>query len=289
MVQAQVGIAMAILMITNTANIEHNTELSEQHTAELTSQSNVQNTVKSTVQNKVKSAVKSTAINNSPVQLNRLLQLCSANLPVGGFSFSQGLEYAVEMGWLTSPQTTASWITINLEESIAQTDLAILQRLYQALSQDDFSTFNYWNEHLIACRESHELLLADLAMGKALVRLLRQLNKLDSTHYEPILQVAEISFVSAFAVCAYLLGLDVISAQSGYCWTYIDNQVAAATKLVPLGQTQAQNLLFELTENTQAIIEKANQINDDDIGTSLPHLAMASAWHETQYSRLFRS
>ena len=83
--------------------------------------------------------------------------------------------------------------------------------------------------------------------------------------------------------------LDLISAQSGYCWTYIDNQVAAATKLVPLGQTQAQNLLFELTKNTHIIIEKSNNIIDDDIGTSLPHLAMASAWHETQYSRLFRS
>lgn len=223
------------------------------------------------------------------IKLNRLLQLCSANLPVGGFSFSQGLEYAVEMGWLDSPETTASWITINLEESIAQTDLAILKRLYTALNNHDVESFAYWNTHLVACRESHELLLADLAMGKALIRLLKQLDNVDSAHFESILIIKEISFVSAFALCAYLFDLDVLSAQSGYCWTFIDNQVAAATKLVPLGQTQAQNLLFELTENTQHIIEKANVIADEDIGTSLPHLAMASAWHETQYSRLFRS
>lgn len=224
-----------------------------------------------------------------PVQLNRLLQLCSANLPVGGFSFSQGLEYAVEMGWLTSPETTASWITINLEESIAKTDLAILKRLFSALQNNDLNAFAYWNTHLIACRESHELLLADLAMGKALIRLIKQLNNINVSGYQAIIQLTEISFVSAFALCAYVFKLDLISAQSGYCWTYIDNQVAAATKLVPLGQTQAQNLLFELTENTQAIIEKSNTIDDEDIGTSLPHLAMASAWHETQYSRLFRS
>lgn len=229
------------------------------------------------------------AKHSTPMQLNRLLQLCSANLPVGGFSFSQGLEYAVEMGWLTCPKTTASWITINLEESIAQTDLAILQRLFQALTNNDFNAFRHWNEHLIACRESHELLLADLAMGKALVRLLKQLDNIDSEPYQAILNITDISFVSAFALSAYLFQLDVITTQSGYCWTYIDNQVAAATKLVPLGQTQAQNLLFELTENTSKIIEKANQLNDDEIGTSLPHLAMASAWHETQYSRLFRS
>ena len=226
---------------------------------------------------------------NYPMQLNRLLQLCSANLPVGGFSFSQGLEYAVEMGWLTSPETTASWITINLEESIAKTDLAILKRLFSALQNNDLNAFAYWNTHLIACRESHELLLADLAMGKALIRLIKQLNNINVSGYQAIIQLTEISFVSAFALCAYVFKLDLISAQSGYCWTYIDNQVAAATKLVPLGQTQAQNLLFELTENTQAIIEKSNTIDDEDIGTSLPHLAMASAWHETQYSRLFRS
>jgi len=224
-----------------------------------------------------------------PIKLNRLLQLCSANLPVGGFSFSQGLEYAVEMGWLTSPETTASWININLEESIAKTDLAILKRLFTALADNDLATFSYWNTHLIACRESHELLSADLAMGKALIRLVKQLNSIDITQYQVIIQLKDISFVSAFALCAYLFKLDLISAQSGYCWTYIDNQVAAATKLVPLGQTQAQNLLFELTDNIQLIIEKSNNIADEDIGTSLPHLAMASAWHETQYSRLFRS
>jgi urease accessory protein len=225
----------------------------------------------------------------SPIQLNRLLQLCSANLPVGGFSFSQGLEYAVEMGWLTSPETTASWIIVNLEASIAQTDLAILKRLFTALSTYDLVAFEYWNTHLIACRESHELVLADLAMGKALIRLIKQLDNINIEIYQTIIQFKEISFVSAFALCAYVFKLDLISAQSGYCWTYIDNQVAAATKLVPLGQTQAQNLLFELTENTQSLIEKSNNIADEDIGTSLPHLAMASAWHETQYSRLFRS
>ena len=115
-----------------------------------------------------------------PIRLNRLLQLCSANLPVGGFSFSQGLEYAVEMGWLTSAETTASWISINLEESIAQTDLAILKRLFIALAHEDLVSFSYWNTHLIACRESHELLLADLAMGKALIRLIKQLDSIDT-------------------------------------------------------------------------------------------------------------
>ena len=225
----------------------------------------------------------------SPVKLNRLLQLCSANLPVGGFSFSQGLEYATEMEWVNNQKTTFDWIELNLNESIARTDLALLKRLYQALENNDFEYFKLHNEHLIACRESSELRLADVAMGKALIRLLKQLDSVDSDPYSELFTQSDSSFVSVFAIAAYLFELDLISAQSGYCWTYLDNQVAAATKLVPLGQTQAQNLLFELSDKVQGAISIANQIEDDDIGASLPRLAMASAWHETQYTRLFRS
>lgn len=225
----------------------------------------------------------------SPVKLNRLLQLCSANLPVGGFSFSQGLEYAIEMGWINNQKTTFEWIELNLNESIARTDLALLKRLYLALENNDFDSFKLHNQHLIACRESSELRLADVAMGKALIRLLKQLDSVDSEPYSELFKPPESSFVSVFAIAAYLFQLDLISAQSGYCWTYLDNQVAAATKLVPLGQTQAQNLLFELSDKVAGAINVANQIEDDDIGASLPRLAMASAWHETQYTRLFRS
>lgn len=224
-----------------------------------------------------------------PLKLNRLLQLCSANLPVGGFSFSQGLEYAIEMDWISDLSSTESWIKLNLSQSLARTDLAILKRLYAALHDQDFASFQLYNQHLIACRESNELRLADLAMGKALVRLIKQLDNLDSDPYLPLLNEPDISFVSAFAISAYLYQLDLITAQSGFCWTYLDNQVAAATKLVPLGQTQSQNLLFALSEEVEQVVTFANQLQDDEIGASLPRLAMASAWHETQYTRLFRS
>jgi urease accessory protein len=229
------------------------------------------------------------ALKPCPIKLNRLLQLCSANLPVGGFSFSQGLEYAIEAAWITDQASTKSWVLLNFTQSLAYTDLAILKRLYTALDTDNMTDFEYWNTHIVACRESAELLLADVAMGKALLRLLRQLDNVNIEPFTALLNNQDCSFASAFALCAHKFGLDLLSAQSGYCWTYIDNQVAAATKLVPLGQTQAQNLLFELSEHTQAVIEQANILSDNDIGISLPHLAMGSAWHETQYSRLFRS
>jgi urease accessory protein len=225
----------------------------------------------------------------NPLKLNRLLQLCSANLPVGGFSFSQGLEYAVEKGWVHNRASAKEWISFNLNQSIAYTDLALLNRLQNALVEDDFANFHKWNQHALACRESNELYLADVAMGKALMRLLKDIQGIDSQHYVELIREKNISFVSAFALSAYLFGLALSEMQSGFCWAYIDNQVAAATKLVPLGQTQGQNLLFELTEQVAQVIEQANQIDDDNIGASLPRLAMASAWHETQYTRLFRS
>lgn len=236
-------------------------------------------------------------INHNALQYNRLLQLCSANLPVGGFSFSQGLEYAVEMGWINDSDSTFNWLELNLSQSIARTDLAIIKRQYEALLNNDCAAFIKWNQHLIACRESNELHLADIAMGKALIRLLKQLDVAEIQQgirqYQDLFEVnkigAEISFVSAFVLTASLFKLDLLLIQSGYCWTYIDNQVAAATKLVPLGQTQSQNLLFNITEKVEAAIQLANSLNDNDIGASLPRLAMASAWHETQYTRLFRS
>jgi len=227
--------------------------------------------------------------NQSSLKLNRLLQLCSANLPVGGFSFSQGLEYAVEMGWVHNPISTKAWISFNLHQSIAPTDLALLSRLQKSLVEDSFASFHKWNQHALACRESNELYLADVAMGRALMRLLKDIKSIDSLRYVALIKEKEISFVSAFALSAYLFGLELNVMQSGFCWAYIDNQVAAATKLVPLGQTQAQNLLFELSEQVAQAIEQANQIDDENIGASLPRLAMASAWHETQYTRLFRS
>ena len=225
----------------------------------------------------------------SPLKLNRLLQLCSANLPVGGFSFSQGLEYAIENGWINNAEETYQWVSVALTEAIAPTDLAVMKRLYRALKSGDFDNFNEWNLLLIATRESNEFRLADLAMGKALVRLLTLLTSIDTNKYQQVLIQKNISFVSAFTVAAHLFELDLHFAQSGFCWAYIDNQVAAATKLVPLGQTQAQNLLFELSEQVETAMLIANKLPDDQIGASLPHLAMASAWHETQYTRLFRS
>lgn len=214
--------------------------------------------------------------------LLRLLQLSSAALPVGGYAFSQGLESAVAEGWINDAGATRDWLCAQLHESLARIDLPLLERQMRALAAGDARALEHWNAYLLACRETAELRLTETAMGAALVRLLRKLDV-------PVPALDEPGFVSAFAVAAAHWRVPPRSAGLGYAWSWLENQVAAATKLVPLGQSQAQALLGELIGEMPAAIDRAAQTRDEDIGASLPGLALASTWHEVQYTRLFRS
>ena len=226
----------------------------------------------------------------SMLQCARLLQLCSANLPVGGFSFSQGLEQAVERGWVTTSDALENWVAVLLEGSVANADVPLLMQQFRAIDAHDQTLFLDTDDWIAATRESEEILLAEQAMGKALRRLLRNLvNKEDSLAAHWVNQLNAHCFISQFALASHVFGLSLDACLSGYVWTLIDNQVAAGTKLIPLGQTDGQNLLFRLTTKITPCIESAKHVLQDHIGQSMPSLAMASAWHEQQYSRLFRS
>jgi urease accessory protein len=222
------------------------------------------------------------------LSLLRLMQLSSASLPVGGYSFSQGLEYAIDSNWVSSKQHVQDWVCLIMHESLAKVDLPILFRLLNALENKNSQQFYYWNAAVLACRETDELLLTETAMGDALSRLLANL-AIGMPVYPDDMVVEKISFIAGFAVAAHHWSIYPDKTAIGYIWSWLENQVAAATKLVPLGQTEAQQLLINLGEETTKTIEIASQCEDLDIGSSLPGLVMASSWHETQYSRLFRS
>lgn len=217
----------------------------------------------------------------------RLLQLCSANLPTGAYAFSHGLETATEEGWIGNFEQTKGWLTIQIEYAIAGGDLPILRRAMAAFQDDDLDRVQYWNRLVLALRETNELRLTDSATGMALMRVLKNLNGLDVECF--LYGEREVSFVTAFAFAAHHWKIDLDEACLGYVWAWLENQVAAATKLVPLGQTQSQQLLEQLQQNLMTAIDRSKNIEDDDIGESLPMLAVASCWHEHQYSRLFRS
>ena len=229
---------------------------------------------------------------SADLALARLLQLSSVSLPVGGYAFSQGLEYAVECAWLKKVADVESWITLQLHENLARVDLPILREVMLATEQKDWLRLLHLNDLLLASRETKELRLSDTAMGEALLRLLKSLEF--DLGFLPELKnqggtVNDLSFVCLFGLCAQQWSIPYRLTAMGFTWSWLENQVAAATKLVPLGQTQAQQLLVIFQAVLGEVIAVAEHISEEEIGGGLPALAIASALHETQYSRLFRS
>ncbi|MFD1383095.1 urease accessory protein UreF [Rhodanobacter aciditrophus] len=214
----------------------------------------------------------------------RIMQLSSVSLPVGGYAFSQGMEYAIETGWVTKQQQVADWTALQLTQSLARVDLPVLRLAMDAWGTQDEGRIVELNDLVLACRETKELRLNDTAMGEALARLLRSLEI-----PTPFVRLEDISFVVLFAIAAKHWQIDYDTAALGFAWSWLENQIAAATKLVPLGQTQAQKLLGKLQPVLMEAITLADQLDEDDIGAGLPAVAIASCLHETQYSRLFRS
>lgn len=217
----------------------------------------------------------------------RLWQLISPVLPVGAYSYSQGLEYAVENGWVNSEQSVLSWIEGLLAHSLAYLDVPVLKRLYDAWRENNTDQVEYWNRFLIASRETAELRAEDRQMGAALANLLPELGLREALLWKSATQSA--TFASMFALAATRWEVDAKQAAEGYCWCWCENQVIAAVKLVPLGQTAGQRLLMALGEAIPVAVETGFALEDEGIGWIAPGFVMASMKHETQYTRLFRS
>ena len=214
----------------------------------------------------------------------RLLQLSSVSLPVGGYSFSQGLEYAIDSGLVSDAEQVKQWTKLQLSQSIGRLELPILRLSMRALIDNDLSKLNEYNDLSLASRESKELRLTDTAMGEALKRVMHN-HQIEI----PFAPTAQLSFVVLFAITAHHWRINYYSTALGFSWSWLENQISAATKLVPLGQSQAQQLLGELQPHIIEAIDLAETIEAEDVGACLPTLAIVSALHETQYSRLFRS
>lgn len=214
-----------------------------------------------------------------------LLRLVSQGLPVGGFSYSRGLEAAVHAGWVTDEATARDWILGTLQANVAQLDGALLWRMATALHADDQERFLTANDWLAAGRESREFQREDRRQGEALLRLLTDLDVPSARHHAG----RELTYAAAFALACHHWRITPEAALKGFLWVYVEGQVTAAIKLVPLGQTAGQRLLIEAATAIEQAAARARSLRDDEIGNLAPALAMASAWHETQYSRLFQS
>ena len=216
----------------------------------------------------------------------RLLQLCSPMLPIGAYAYSQGMEFAVSAGWVKDESTAADWIQGLLKNALLNLDLPILSRIYKAWQAGDENAVLHWNNYLYASRESAELRAEDRQLAQALARLLMDLGFSKAHSW---IEYPKACFLSLFSLGAVNWQISLEDASRGYLWMWAENQTLSAIKLVPLGQTAGQKILSTVAEIIPGIVRSGLELDEDSIGFIAPGQAMASALHETQYTRLFRS
>ena len=225
----------------------------------------------------------------SSLPLVRLLQLASPALPIGGYSYSQGLEAAIDAGTIGDAAGAQRWIGDMLRWVMARGEAPVVARLAVAADGADWAAFRRWNAWFRATRETAELRAESQQMGQSLIRLALDLGLVDAPARAALPALAPIGLPAAFALAARGFALPVNATVAAYVWSWLENQVLAVIKLMPVGQVAGQRMLQALGATIPAIAAKALATADDDVAAFAPGLALASARHETQYSRLFRS
>jgi urease accessory protein len=218
--------------------------------------------------------------------LLRLLQLCSGTLPIGGFTYSQGIEWAVECGWIKDQASLTDWLTDLIETSLTLVEIPVLARLYRACENDDAEQLTYWSAWLLASREARELRDEERNRGRALASLLVDLDIPRAADWRDSLMTCQ---SAGFALACHGWSIPLHQAAQGFAWAWLENLALAGVKLIPLGQTAGQRVLRDLGDIASHAVQRGLALADHDMGASAPALAIASSRHEIQYTRLFRS
>lgn len=223
--------------------------------------------------------------------LVRLLQLTSPTLPVGAYTYSQGLEFAIDSGLVKTEAQVGEWIADALAGAVGGFELPLLARLMDAWAAGDDGRVAELNTLCLASRETAELRAETVQMGYSLVRLLVDLPAFAGLPYwaARLKALEEPVFPVVWAAAAVAWQVAPGPAISGYAWAWIENMVMAAVKAVPLGQAAGQRLLSDLAARVPDRGAAALTLAPEDWSNFQPGLAIASSRHETQYSRLFRS
>lgn len=222
----------------------------------------------------------------SSLGLLRLLQLASPALPIGAFNFSQGLEYAIEAGWVRDESGARDWIAGLMCHGVGTLDLPMLCRLHDAWTAGDERRARELSARLIATRESAELREEDRHLGRSLARILADLGMPEA---QPWQRSPDTTLAAMFSLAAVRADVPCAPTCAAYLWSWCENQTIAAVKLLPLGQSAGQRVLEALRTRIPALCEAAAAMDETDIGSATPGLCLASCRHETQYTRLFRS
>jgi urease accessory protein len=235
------------------------------------------------------------------LQLLRLLQITSPALPVGAYSYSEGIEYLCSNGTIQTESELYDWLKRELRFGFVTNEAAIALRAHQSLLNGNMERLNYWNNWFSATRETEEVRLASWQMGQSLMKLWCQLpedisvskSRQEISDFLPKAKENSVgkgsNYAIAFGLVAASLDINANNTVIGYIYSWLSNLVSAAVRAVPFGQTTGQKIIFRLSSDILLGSQAALQRLDSELewcgwGTSL-----ACANHETQYSRLFRS
>jgi urease accessory protein len=225
----------------------------------------------------------------APSALLGLMRLASPALPVGGFSYSEALEAAVDAAIVHDAASAAQWLSDQLHLSLARADLPLVAAAHAAWCTHDAPRIAELNTWLLVTRESAELRAQAEQMGRSMLEWLRQ-QRTDDARVATLAALAPVpSWPVAFALAAAQTGAPAHESVLAYGFSWAENQVQAALKSVPLGQNAGQRILAQLAQELDALALTALTIDDDQRQVFAPMLAIRSSQHETQYSRLFRS
>lgn len=220
------------------------------------------------------------------IKLIRLLQLVSPTLPVGAYTYSQGLEWAVETNVVKDESSALNWIGDCLEYGSASFEAVYIANMIALWEKDDLPQLGKLDAEFIASRETAELRAETLQMGHSLTRLLTDMGNFPM---QSLNTFTECSFPLSWSCAAAAWEISTEDALTGYLWAWIENQIMATMKAVPLGQTAGQRMLFELGRRLPSLVNAARKTHLNHSVNYLPAFAIASSCHETQYTRLFRS
>ncbi len=228
----------------------------------------------------------------SAASLLQLMQLASPALPVGGFSYSEALESSVDSGRVADEGQAREWLLSQLHLSLARSELAVVGKAFGAWQRNDFVGVAELNAWVTITRETSESRQQTEQMGRSLVAWMKNRPSVTAQH-------ASLDFLAAlkpaptwpvaFALAAADTGAPCRDALLSFAFSWAENMVQAALKSVPLGQSAGQRILTALSADIPAAVDQAMRLMDSQRQAFTPMLAILSAQHETQYSRLFRS
>jgi urease accessory protein len=221
--------------------------------------------------------------------LLNLLQFASPALPIGAYSYSQGLEAALESGIVRDAASARAWIVRHLHEVVAQWEAPLCWRLMRAYARHDHDAVAEWSARFIASRETAELRAETIQMGYSLTKLIAELGIVEADTLARLQAEPEVALPTAYACAVAALAIPPEAALLAMLFAWAENQVLVCVKSVPLGQVAGQRMLLSLREELAAAALHAQTIGDDEMSNWAPGLALLSMQHEVQYSRLYRS